>query len=1060
MTAVDHLHAAVRAAGIGLWDWSLSHARLTLALGCAEVLGVTGDAIASGDPRDWARWVHPDDRARLGREGAAYVARGEGAFQAIVRVGAPDASERWVELRGQLVAEADGPHLIGSVIDVTGRERTRRELARHARALRMLTDANQALMRSGDDATLAAEVCRIAVEDGGYRLAWIGLVAPGPPVTVTPIAQAGCDEGYLVASEAAWKAGRGPAAIAATEARACVVRDILDAPAFGDRVAAAAACGYRSAAALPARVGSEVVAVLKVYAGDRDAFDDAEVAILQELADDIGFGLTAVRTSRQRDEAVRELQTLIGSMPDMIARFDATGRFTYVNDAARRATGVVPAALAGRTAGEVGLCATADEDRATMESVARVLATGVTEQLEVHFKALTGSQPFEVRHVPVCDGHGQVTGVVGIARDLTERRAAERQLYLLNYAIDAIGDGIFLLEGDTPRIAYVNQAAADSLGYTRAELTGGMTLFDIDPRMTPEAWTQLVAVMRERRRMTIESEHRTRDGRRIPVEITGNYFAFGGAMHNLAVVRDVSARKAAEAAQRATERQLATVTTAINDVFWLADARRTTFSFVGAAYARVFGEPPPSGADAVASWDRHIDAADRARVRAAVAALPDSPYDLEYRIRRSDGQMRWIHDRAVPVRDADGRVEQLAGVAADVTRRRTLEEELSQAQKMEAVGQLAGGIAHDFNNMLAIVSMQAALLRDVDREPEQLRAGLDEIVAATDRAANLTRQLLMFSRRQVAQPVDLDLAETLGAMLKLLRRVLGEHIALETRFASELPGVHADRGMMEQLLTNLAINARDAMPDGGQLVVALDTVEVDADRAARAIGAHPGRHVALTVSDTGAGIAAEHLPRIFEPFFTTKPVGKGTGLGLATVFGIVTLHHGIIEVASAPGAGTSFTVLLPAIAARTLPSTIIGAPRAVSGGTETVLLVEDDTALRRTTAAALAGAGYQVLEAASASAALAIWASVGPSIALVMTDLIMPGPISGRQLADILGTDRPTLPILYTTGYSLDAVEQPLPLGPTRRFLPKPYSADALIAGVRASLDAAAAAGR
>lgn len=1051
------MNGAAQAAGIGLWDWDVTRARLSLSAGWSQLLGYDAEDAVTDDAA-CAKLIHPEDHARARREAAAYIASPSGEFRTILRARASDDSWREIEVRGRL-AQIDGAwHMVGGLVDVTEHARTRAELARKARALRLLTDTNQAMMRAADEATLLRVACQTAVEVGGYRMAWVGLIDSARPGVIRPVAQAGFDEGYVAASEASWGDGRGPAAVALAQGAPCVVRDIPTDPAFLDRREQAAARGYRSAAALPVRSGAAVVGVFKVYAIEPDAFDQAEQAILAELVEDLGFALAAVRTAIERDRVERELRTVLDAFPDMISRFDGEGRFAYVSAAVRRASGE-DAALVGRTPAELNSCRDPAQTAALMASLRRVLETGKTETLEVDFDFRGAVSPFEVRHIPVADGSGAVSAVLGIARDLSERRAAERQLYLLNYAVNAIGDGIFLLDGDSPRISYVNQAAADSLGYTRAELMGGMTIFDIDPAMTPERWAHLVREIPLRRRMTIESLHRARSGRLIPIEVTGNYFEFDGAVHNMAIVRDISERKAAESARRATERQLATVTTAIDDVFWLADAQRTEFSYVSPAYQRVFGCGETCGVGSVAGWDRHIDPADRAAVHAAVHALPDAVYDIEYRIRRCDGGIRWIHDRAAPVRDAAGRIEQLAGVAADVTRRHLLEEQLAQAQKMEAAGQLAGGIAHDFNNVLTVVSMEATMLRDQPADAAQLRAGLEQIIAASDRAANLTRQLLTFSRRQVVRPVDLDLAATLAAMVKLLRRVLGEHVALDTRFAPELPGVHADPGMMEQLLMNLAINARDAMPNGGQLVVSLAPVDVDAERAACTPGARPGRHVALTVTDTGTGIAAEHLPRIFEPFFTTKEVGKGTGLGLATVFGIVAQHHGIIEVTSTVGAGTSFTVFMPALANSAEVAFAETAARTAAGGRETILLVEDDTAVRATVRAALESHGYQVLEANSAAAALAIWSSVAPSVALVVTDLVMPGGITGRQLGDILNAQRPELPIIYTSGYSAEATDQRLNLGPTRRFLPKPFTREAIAGCVRDCLDAARASG-
>jgi CheY-like chemotaxis protein len=371
---------------------------------------------------------------------------------------------------------------------------------------------------------------------------------------------------------------------------------------------------------------------------------------------------------------------------------------------------------------------------------------------------------------------------------------------------------------------------------------------------------------------------------------------------------------------------------------------------------------------------------------------------------------------------------------------------------MEAVGQLAGGIAHDFNNMLAVIHMQCALLLEEQALPSEVREGVSEILAAAERASNLTRQLLLFSRRQVSQPIDLDIGETTSTMTRLMRRVLGEDIRLETRFAPGLPLVHADPGMMEQVLMNLAINARDAMPDGGTLTIALEQVQVDATRAALHAGRSAGRYVCLTVSDTGTGIAPDALPHIFEPFFTTKEVGKGTGLGLATVFGVVEQHQGWIEVESTVGRGTSFRVLLPAVQ-HGVAATVAETAARASAGTETILLVEDEPAVRASTRRVLELYGYRVIEAESGEQALSRWAAERTAIRLVVMDLVMPGGLSGRQLADRLLAERPDLPVLFITGYSPDIVRKVLKLDDPATLLRKPFGARELAEAVRRVLD-------
>ncbi len=382
--------------------------------------------------------------------------------------------------------------------------------------------------------------------------------------------------------------------------------------------------------------------------------------------------------------------------------------------------------------------------------------------------------------------------------------------------------------------------------------------------------------------------------------------------------------------------------------------------------------------------------------------------------------------------------------------KKSIEEQLRQSQRLEAIGQLAAGIAHDFNNILTIIQGQSQLLATAHLTPESATA-VNEIVDATERAANLTRQLLTFSRQQIMHPRVLDLNDVLGDVARMLRRLLGAHISLELQLAAEGTTVEADVSMLEQIVMNLAVNARDAMPGGGKLTLATAVVNVD---RARATGpdAYPGRFVRLTASDTGSGIAPDVLPRIFEPFFTTKDVGKGVGLGLATVFSVVQQHRGWIRVSSELRAGTRFEIFLPAST-----TALVTAPRPVrplAGGHETVLIVEDEPGVRRLATLALTRGGYRVLSAGSGAEALTLWNTHGRDVDLLFTDLVMPDGISGLQLAALLLERRPGLKVLFTSGYSTDFVGGERPLHEGVNFLQKPYTLVNLATTVRARLDA------
>ncbi|HEY4415348.1 MAG TPA: PAS domain S-box protein [Verrucomicrobiae bacterium] len=395
----------------------------------------------------------------------------------------------------------------------------------------------------------------------------------------------------------------------------------------------------------------------------------------------------------------------------------------------------------------------------------------------------------------------------------------------------------------------------------------------------------------------------------------------------------------------------------------------------------------------------------------------------------------------------------ILGVSRDVTESRRLEGQLRQSQKMEAIGQLAGGVAHDFNNILAVIQMQADLLKfGKNLSPEQLELAT-EIGNATQRAAALTRQLLLFSRKGTAQKRDLDLNQTVNHMTRMLNRVISAEIQMQFKFAPAALLVHADAGMLDQVLLNLVVNARDAMPGGGKIIVEISGTEFDELGAANCPQARTGAFVCLSVSDTGTGISPEHLLKIFEPFFTTKEVGKGTGLGLATVFGIVEQHQGWINVYSEVGQGTTFRIYLPQIVQASEPPKAAPVSDTARGGRETILIVEDNTALRVAVQETLSQLGYQVLAAANGPEALLIWQKMRDNIDLLLTDLVMPGGLGGKELAARLLEDKPDLKVIYTSGYSAGIVGNDFPLHDGVNFLTKPFQALKLAQTIRDNLD-------
>ncbi|MBI5442825.1 MAG: PAS domain S-box protein [Deltaproteobacteria bacterium] len=421
---------------------------------------------------------------------------------------------------------------------------------------------------------------------------------------------------------------------------------------------------------------------------------------------------------------------------------------------------------------------------------------------------------------------------------------------------------------------------------------------------------------------------------------------------------------------------------------------------------------------------------------------------FEARRQRKDGSPVDLSVSTAPLRDSDGNIVGALSVVEDITERKQLQDQLRQAQKMEAVGRLAGGVAHDFNNLLTIILGMSELARDDAAPGSQLLQQLEQILGAGQRAAGLTRQLLAFSRQQVFQVVTVDVNALVQNLAKMLRRLIGEDIELTVEPAQALWPVAADPGQVEQVLMNLAVNARDAMLRGGRLTVRTANVEVGPER--RRPGLEPGSYATFAVSDTGTGMEPQILARIFEPFFTTKGPEQGTGLGLATVYGIVKQSHGYVDVESAPGLGSTFTVYLPRAEPRS--ATACAANGAAPGGVERILVVEDEEPVRGVIVSALRRSGYRVLEATGAEEACRLVAGDPDPVHLLITDVVMPG-VAGPELGAKLQALHPTLRVLYISGYPGSDLGTRCVLEPSAHFLAKPFAQEALRAKVRDVLD-------
>jgi PAS domain S-box-containing protein len=612
-------------------------------------------------------------------------------------------------------------------------------------------------------------------------------------------------------------------------------------------------------------------------------------------------------------------------------------------------------------------------------------------------------------------------------------------------------DAIFVEDLDGT-VLDVNFAACVLNGLTREQLIGKNAINDLVPPRHRDEARRLFQDMASGKLSWVESESLAADGGITSVEVRAGRIEYAGKPALLLHVRDATDRLAAAAALQSSETLFRSVWENSVDGMRLTDENGVIVA-VNDAYCKLVGmealalEGKPFTVVYAASEDRE---ASLQRLREHFATRG---------AQRKRQQDHTLHDgRTVAMEISDsfievrGRPLLMLSLFRDITTQKRLEEQLRQSQKMEAIGQLAGGVAHDFNNILTVIHGHASLLTASGLDDTGARSA-QQITQAAERAAGLTRQLLTFSRRQLIQPKRLDMNKIVGKMTDMLGRILGEDVTLQLNYSTAPATVEADAGMMEQVLLNLAVNARDAMPRGGQLSIRITVADVNDDHLQRHPEARAGRFVCVSNTDTGTGIPPEILSRIFEPFFTTKEVGKGTGLGLATVYGILKQHKGWVEVESAVGKGATFRIYIPHAGEDQTQAEKSTTHIIVRGGTETILLVEDEKPVRELVARVLEKQGYHVLQAGAGAEAVEVWRSHKDKIHLLLTDLIMPGAMNGRELAEALWTERPELKVIFTSGYSADIVGKDFKIESDLNFLQKPYHPQALALAVRRCLD-------
>ena len=682
----------------------------------------------------------------------------------------------------------------------------------------------------------------------------------------------------------------------------------------------------------------------------------------------------------------------------------------------------------------------------------------------VEFESEFQGRDFESRVEPLRDIARSVCGCLGICLDITEKRgreaalrAREKELSQANQTLSALISSapVAITALDRNLLVRIWNPAAERMFGWKLEEVLGRRLPYVPASRTEEHALVLDVLAQGGSVAGFETQRQRRDGSLLDVALSAAVLPGGEraedpqAPATIAVLEDISGRKR-------TEEEKIRLSTAIEqsaDAVIIMDVTGI-IQYVNPAFCALTGysrDQAIGQRTELLNSGRHPDSFFEEMWKTIRGG---QTWRGEFQIRRKDGAIFPMEAVITPVRGARGETTSYISIQHDVSERRTLERQLLQAQKFEAIGQLAGGIAHDFNNVLAAILGMAEMAQLEAPEGTRIRERLEKICHHTGRAVALTRQLLAFSRRQQLEPRDLNLNHSVAEVASLLSESLGSDVELRTQLAPGLDSVHVDPAQIEQVLMNLCVNSRDAMPHGGALTIVTENVQLDEAAARLQPGAKPGRYVRLSVSDTGTGMDAATLERIFEPFFTTKPPGRGTGLGLATVYGIVKQHGGMVEVSSAPGQGTTFRVSFPAVFSVGPEQSPESIAPPVRGGSETILLAEDHEGLRELVRESLESLGYAVLTARDGLEAVEMFERHQQAVALLVLDVVMPrlrGPEAYKRIQN-LGA---SLPVIFCSGYSSDAtVVEDLSNHPV---LQKPYPARELAQAVRLLLDRRAA---
>ncbi len=853
----------------------------------------------------------------------------------------------------------------------------------------------------------------------------------------------------------------GSCGAAAYRKQAVIVKNIQEDPLWEEHGQLAARNGLRASWSVPILPGAtaEVRGVITIYPKESRNPGSAERRLLSQAAElaDAAVArhaqdeLLSVRGERF-SKAFQASPTAMG-----ITRM-TDGILLEANSSLLEMLECTRGDIVGRKLSHIGML-----DEASLKEARSALAAGGgVRDLEGKVRTKSGLERPVLISLAIAK-LGDERCVLGSVYDLTERKRVEEELFssrqMLRTVLDTIPQRVFWKDRNSV-YAGCNKPLAQDCGYADPGEIVGKSDYETTSAALADIYRADDRLVMEsgRSKLNYEESQVREDGvqawlrtSKVPLhDKEGRVIGVLGTYEDITEVKKVE-----QALRQAEQRYRSIFENAVEGMFQSTPEGR--FLTVNPAMARILGYASPEELiSTVTDIGRQLYLSPEQRAEhLKKVGEHNQAHGFQCQMVRKDGNRIWVSCYIRAVRDAAGKVLYFEGMMEDVTERKQLEEKLRQSQKMEAFGQLAAGVAHDFNNILTVIQGNLSLLNTNRLSETERQSATSQSLLAAERAANLTRQLLTFSRRQLIQRKDLDLNEVVANLTKMLQRLIGEHIALEAHYAPGAAPVHADPGMMEQVVMNLTVNSRDAMPKGGRLILETALLKVSGENGDPKNNRRPGDYVRLSVSDTGCGISPDLLPHIFEPFFTTKEVGKGTGLGLATVFGIVDQHQGWVEVESHLNRGTTFHIYLPRAsqAPAAEPAKDTAAP--LQRGTETILLVEDEVPVRELLGTLLKRHGYKVHTASTGTEALGVWHEHHSEIDLLMTDVVMPGGMSGRELAERVRQERQDLKVIYCSGYPDDLLGKDLVWDRNISFLAKPFNASKLLQRIRQSLDEA-----